>query len=755
MAKKKGKKDDEKKFALAAKKEAKQEKAARKRLTKQQSADGVAPDEEADLDQVLQAYKSKDKEVMTGKPILEPLDTPFPLARANATLEYCGDEKKDYFYLFGGEYFDGIENIVLDELLRFEVLKKEWKQILTNPRPSPRCAHSCVSYKNCLYVFGGEMATADEYHHYRDLWKFDLIKMQWTEISARNPPSARSGHVTIVWKSYMIVFGGFFEALRETKWYNDVHVFNLQTETWMELPPSRLSAKPDPRSSCNVALYGTDRLIVHGGFSKLSKTSNTAAETKVHTDSWVLHLAPLQQQNPPTWERWMSSSKTGSSNTPNGRAGTSSISYKNRMLVYGGVVDAEQHNHKMDSVFYSDLMALDIERRKWFPLKVKDKSNSGGGRRRRKPKDGDDDGPEDDQDKNENDVDESSSSELEEEEDPEGDSAQPTGWDLDKLRANMFAFVDGSGNIVYEKIEEDDEEEKEEDESKEEEEEEKEEEKEEEEDDEEKEEEKEEEKTETKPPADRTIDPRKIIASSVMVVNAETNAPEAVARTEPLPRINSSVLIRGHTMYLLGGILEVGDREVTLDDMWALDLRKREQWECLWPGTMHKQVWRGAIHDDDDSYISTGKEDGSDDEDDDDDYSDDEGEEGEENEATKKSSKNSKRSGLRQEIAELNETYDLSDTNRAPNSGESLADFYARTADYWNAEAGNQLAGTDEALSNKELKRQGFILARERYDELRPVLDRLAELDLGSSEKGHKESKSEKKKDKSKKSSRR
>jgi hypothetical protein len=208
-------------------------------------------------------------------------------------------------------------------------------------------------------------------------------------------------------------------------------------------------------------------------------------------------------------------------------------------------------------------------------------------------------------------------------------------------------------------------------------------------------------------------------------------------------------------MYLLGGILEVGDREVTLDDMWALDLRKREQWECLWPGTMHKQVWRGAIHDDDDSYISTGKEDGSDDEDDDDDYSDDEGEEGEENEATKKSSKNSKRSGLRQEIAELNETYDLSDTNRAPNSGESLADFYARTADYWNAEAGNQLAGTDEALSNKELKRQGFILARERYDELRPVLDRLAELDLGSSEKDHKESKSEKKKDKSKKSSRR
>ncbi len=35
-------------------------------------------------------------------------------------------------------------------------------------------------------------------------------------------------------------------------------------------------------------------------------------------------------------------------------------------------------------------------------------------------------------------------------------------------------------------------------------------------------------------------------------------------------------------------------RDVAVVDMWAL-VRKRVQWECLWQGTMHKQVWRGAV----------------------------------------------------------------------------------------------------------------------------------------------------------------
>jgi N-acetylneuraminic acid mutarotase len=454
MGKQKGKKDVEKKIALAQRKEAKQEKSVRKRLAKEQGVK-LEDDEGDELDQVLQAYKSQDKAAAEAvgegdKPLLEPIETSFPLPRANATLCDVEGEKRECFYLFGGEYFDGVTNIFLDDLLRYEASKREWKRIMTAPRPSPRCAHSCVSYKTYLYIFGGELESGDQYHHYRDLWKFDTNTLKWTEIAAKNPPSARSGHASFVWKQYMIVFGGFFEAVRDTKWYNDVCVFNLQTETWMDVPQSRLAAKPEPRSACNIASFGTDKVIIHGGFSKM-KSVNSSSETKVHSDAWVLHLAPLLQQKPPTWERWLSSTKGFSNSTPSGRAGTSSISYKSRMLVFGGVVDAEQQHHKVDSVFYNSLMALDIERRKWFPLRVKEKATNSGGRRRRKPKTGDDGGEEEEQAENpseETNQDDSSTSNFDEEEiDPDAVDDERSGWDIDMLRHNMFAFVDGEGNI--------------------------------------------------------------------------------------------------------------------------------------------------------------------------------------------------------------------------------------------------------------------------------------------------------------------
>jgi Domain of unknown function (DUF4110)/Galactose oxidase, central domain len=228
-------------------------------------------------------------------------------------------------------------------------------------------------------------------------------------------------------------------------------------------------------------------------------------------------------------------------------------------------------------------------------------------------------------------------------------------------------------------------------------------------------------------------------------LNPETNIPEVVAPSEPLPRINSSlVVVNGHTLLVYGGLVEVGDREVTLDDMWSLDLRKREQWECIWPGTMHKQVWRGAMHDDDDSYYSSsdkpslvGDEDDEDDEDDDNDD-----DEASDNSGAKETAEKSKKAGSREVIAQLNDQYGLTDKERTPEPGESLADFYSRTSKYWNEKAAETLAaaavegggGGDEAVSNKkELKREGFGLAKKRYEDLEHIMKQLDELDMSSS----------------------
>ena len=54
---------------------------------------------------------------------------------------------------------------------------------------------------------------------------------------------------------------------------------------------------------------------------------------------------------------------------------------------------------------------------------------------------------------------------------------------------------------------------------------------------------------------------------------------------KPKGRINTALTVINNTLYLYGGIVEVGrgekTREVTLDDMWSLDLAKLEGWKCI------------------------------------------------------------------------------------------------------------------------------------------------------------------------------
>eukprot|EP00797_Seminavis_robusta_P000632 Sro103_g052290.2 (533) ;mRNA; r:5587-7185 len=515
------------------------------------------------------------------------------------------------------------------------------------------------------------------------------------------------------------------------RWFNDVYVFDLKTQQWMDVPYSKLGNRPEPRSACNIAVVSDNDVVVQGGFSKLTAAS-AGKETKVHTDAWLLHLKPILQGKPPTWEKLLSSSTVSSAaetlliannNTPqknpNGRCAAASASYKNKMLVFGGVIDAELMHHKVDSVFFNDLFCLDVDPKpRWFPLKVRKQQKAADAQQQQQQQEIPAAIIQEEKDDEEDDDDDNMDLDMDED-DGNDDNPQPTGWNIDQLRENMFAFVDGSGNIVYERFDKDNNNKKvvSDDEEKEEEEEE-----------ETKEEEKEEDSDEEEKPAAKRPSKKNaggpavgrattITSSSVMRLDPETKTPEAMPRDEPLPRIKCGAIINRNTLFIYGGLVEIGDREVTLDDMWSLDLRKRNQWNCLWPGTMHKQVWRGAVHDDDDSYISTGGDGDDDDEDD----SEDEEEE-----------KSGSVAGQSEELANLTAEHDLGNPLRTPQDGEALADFYARTKSNWNDEALEALkqAGETEEPSKKQLKREGFQLAQKRYTDLEPVLARLKELGL-------------------------
>ena len=831
MGKKDKKKDAAKKFALQAKKEAKADKKAQKRLLKQTrkelEAKGLSVDDkdnglnqhdndENDIDAFIQAYQKQSLELTT--PVVETLvkesvatdvdkgngvpTFPYP-PRGNFTLTLCPTTNE--IYMMGGEFYDGVENVVFDELLCWNPdasLKHEndddnenkdendthskigvWKRIISpSPRPPARCSHSTVYYNNALYVFGGELASADNYHHYKDMWRFDIKTNTWSEIKPRNKggPTPRSGHRALVWRHYMIIFGGFFEAVRETpRWFNDLHVYDFSTNSWIECKYSSLATLPSERSAFNFGIFqGTDVAFVSGGFSKIKNPApGTKAEGMTYTDCWALHLKNLESGKIPTWEKI---SRKGE--YPSQRSGTSCTAWKSKLLVFGGVQDEETHNHKVRSVFYDDLFAFDMERRRWFKLNMKKKAAD---RRRRKKKNVNDRINDNHEEKL---SDESEDGDLEENENVPDGEATSSGWGLDKLRANMFAFIDADGNIVYEKIDvdEDDSEnilpdvkegtetdkgydgdagdttdqyqedsgvnENKEDESN---------------------------ATDINPekvledlrkPLPRMPYKPLIEKSEVMALSKE-GVPEAVSRNIPLPRINAQILVRGNTLFIQGGILEVGEREVTLDDCWSIDLNKREEWNCIWNGTMHKQVWKGA-ESDNESYISSGAGTGgmeSDDEDDDfDEFDEDIVDELDEEakaaakaaiKEAKKAAKKEKMKGIREEIKELNEKLCIGDSDATPLSNEDLATFYARTALYWEQKASelqssNEVASTsrDEELTIKEIKREGFAMARDHYEKLKPTLERLDELQNTQNEyEQHKKEKKASKKEKKKK----
>ena len=133
----KKKKDPQKKALQRAQKEAKQDKKAAKKLAKEQRKESTRADggeagggennDFDDLDAILDSYKKRNNELTT--PVIQVLGegdaadgglgvSKFPSPpRGNFTLTAIPSGE---LYLFGGEFYDGAENLVFDTLYRWD-----------------------------------------------------------------------------------------------------------------------------------------------------------------------------------------------------------------------------------------------------------------------------------------------------------------------------------------------------------------------------------------------------------------------------------------------------------------------------------------------------------------------------------------------------------------------------------------------------------------------------------------------------------
>ena len=189
----------------------------------------------------------------------------------------------------------------------------------------------------------------------------------------------------IVWRNYLVLFGGFYEAMRELHWYNDLYFYSIQEEKWIQVRYKPNILLPKPRSGFQMTLHTTeDILYIFGGFSKekesLSVNSNNnngqKKEGRIHEDMWSMNLRVLLATAggtsasggssggrvvlDTTKALWQRVSRKG--HYPSQRCGFAMAAFKNKALLFGGVFDEEGLQHSMSSMFYSDMYAFDMVR---------------------------------------------------------------------------------------------------------------------------------------------------------------------------------------------------------------------------------------------------------------------------------------------------------------------------------------------------------------------------------------------------------
>ncbi|GFR48646.1 hypothetical protein Agub_g10599 [Astrephomene gubernaculifera] len=530
----------------AAKNEAKKERRAEKRLE----------GDEDDIDALLQRIALEERQ-RKGAVAVADCDPPGP--RVSASFVPYITPRGSFVFLFGGEYADVATDKVhvYKDLFRFDVDKRRWARIDSPNGPPPRSAHQAVVVKNTMLVFGGEFTSPNQerFHHYKDLWRLDLTTWEWDCLPSKGGPSARSGHRMVLQplKNRLLLFGGFYDTGRDVKYYNDLWELNLETMKWTSLgvgPAGNAGAGapwPSPRSGCGLAVVG-DTLWVFGGYSKAKDEEDEELEHgKTMDDVWACNLTTY------TWERVK---KVGMA--PGARASFSIAVHSHpkagpRAFLFGGVSDNEaKGGEDLSSEFHNDLYTFNFERRRWFAAELRPPADKKGAAEKK--------GSAAAADVSSNPAagEAGSSSAV--------SSAAPV---ISPGMAERLAAATDKNSALY--------------------------------------------RAAVKIQASyRGYVVRKAyqlyriggVVSEILYSPATYGLDLSVLNMpKPKARIGALVTVVGSTLWMLGGTVEVGSKEVTLDDMWALDVGKLDGWQLVRENTVGEELLKkaGAGGDDSDS----------------------------------------------------------------------------------------------------------------------------------------------------------
>ncbi|CDH55861.1 related to kel1-involved in cell fusion andmorphology [Lichtheimia corymbifera JMRC:FSU:9682] len=191
------------------------------------------------------------------------------------------------------------------------IANKQWNRIrMEGHLPVERSRHSASIADGIMYVWGGQRAG----RYLNDMIAFNTTtypsNSHWEFIKPNNEgPSARAGHVSVVFDNKLYIFGG----TDGDHLYNDVWAFDLQSRLWMQVPA--VGYIPIPRTDFSASLVD-GVMYIFGGRGPDGQDLGDLCAFRIKSQRWYM----FQNMGP----------------APSARYGLSISSVKERLYVLGG-----------------------------------------------------------------------------------------------------------------------------------------------------------------------------------------------------------------------------------------------------------------------------------------------------------------------------------------------------------------------------------------------------------------------------------
>jgi len=187
---------------------------------------------------------------------------------------------------------------------------QEWSLVIghgpattTHLRPYPRSHFSLVatpveSRGAEILVFGGEAYDGKELTFYSDLYRLNLScaeadrVLPWEKLYSSVPtipgPAARSSHQAVLWEKFVYVFGGEWSSRDQKRYrqFNDLWRFDCTAGPGARWEMIEADSAPTPRSGHRMAATPGGYAVLFGGFNEDKRRRATYLD-----DLHVLHLA--------------------------------------------------------------------------------------------------------------------------------------------------------------------------------------------------------------------------------------------------------------------------------------------------------------------------------------------------------------------------------------------------------------------------------------------------------------------------------